>query len=414
MSSEAKSGTLRVAEARQEILDQVRPVTGIERVPVRSALGRVLAEDVVAPFDVPAHDNSAMDGYCLRAADLAPDGETRLTVVGTALAGAGFSGLIGAGQAVRIMTGAPIPVGGDTVVIQEDVGREGDAVLVPRGVRAGQNLRRAGEVRGVGRPALRAGRGGGPADLGLIASLGFAEVAVYRRPRVAFFSTGDELASIGRPLAIGEVYDSNRYTLYGALTRLGMDIIDMGVVRDDRASLETALREAAKMADVVITTGGVSVGEADYVKELVNQVGQVDFWKIAIKPGRPMAFGRIGDAWFFGLPGNPVAVLVSFYQIALDPLLKLTGLAPVPERPTVMARATVAIRKAGKRREFPRGVLFRDGTGGSDWQVRLTGSQGSGILHSVAEANCFVVLPEEAGDVAVGDWVETQPFEGLV
>ncbi len=414
MTSEAKGGTLRVAEARQTIVDQVRPVTGIERVPVRDALGRVLAQDVVAPFDVPAHDNSAMDGYCLRAADLSPTGETRLTVVGTALAGAGFSGLVDAGQAVRIMTGAPIPAGGDTVVIQEDAGREGDAVIVPPGVRAGQNLRRAGEDLAAGKPALRTGKRVGPADLGLIASLGFAEVSVYRRPRVAFFSTGDELASIGRPLAAGEVYDSNRYTLFGVLTRLGMDIIDMGVVRDDRASLEAALREASAMADVVITTGGVSVGEADYVKELVNRVGQVDFWKIAIKPGRPMAFGRIGDAWFFGLPGNPVAVLVSFYQIALDPLMKLMGLAPIPERPTVMARAVAPMRKVGRRREFPRGVLFRDAAQGGDWQVRLTGSQGSGILHSVAAANCFVVLPEEAGDVAAGDWVETQPFEGLV
>jgi molybdopterin molybdotransferase len=413
-SSEAKGGTLRVAEARQAVLDQVRPVAGVERVPVRDALGRVLAEDVVAPFDVPAHDNSAMDGYCLRAADLAPDGETRLTVVGTALAGAAFSGLIGVGQAVRIMTGAPIPVGGDTVVIQEEVRREGDVVIVPAGQRAGQNLRRAGEDLAAGKPALRAGKRVGPADLGLIASLGFAEVSVSRRPRVAFFSTGDELASIGRPLAAGEVYDSNRYTLFGVLTRLGMDIIDMGVVRDDRDSLEAALREASAMADVVITTGGVSVGEADYVKELVNRVGQVDFWKIAIKPGRPMAFGRIGDAWFFGLPGNPVAVLVSFYQIALDPLLKLMGVAPIPERPTVMARATAPIRKVGKRREFPRGVLFRDDGPAGEWRVRLTGSQGSGILHSVAQANCFVVLPETAGDVAADDWVETQPFEGLV
>jgi molybdopterin molybdotransferase len=402
--------TLKVAEARRIIVDSLAPVTGWETVPIRAALDRVLFNDLVAPFDVPAHDNSAMDGYALRAADLAAGAATRLTVVGTALAGRPFSGSVGPGQAVRIMTGAVLPRGADTVVVQEVAQAEGDQVAIPAGPQAGENVRHAGEDLARGRTALPAGRRLGPADIGLLASLGFAEVPVRRRLRVAFFSTGDEIASIGRPLAPGEVYDSNRYTLYAALVRLGVELIDMGVVRDDPAALERALREASAQADVVLTSGGVSVGEADFVRTLMARLGDVAFWKIDIKPGRPMAFGRIGNAWLFGLPGNPVAVVVTFCQIVLDGLYKLMGVDPQPLRPTFPVISLSAMGKTPGRREFPRGVLFEDS---GVLKVRLAGPQGSGVLSSVAGANCFIVLSENRGDLAVGDLVDVQPFDDI-
>ncbi len=401
---------LSVAQARDILLSAVTAVDGWETVPIRAALGRVLMRDIIAPFDVPAHDNSAMDGYAVRAEDLAGD-DTRLAIVGTAFAGGAFSGVVGPGQAVRVMTGAVLPRGADSVVVQEAARVDGEHVILPAVRKPGQNVRRAGEDLAAGRPALSAGKRIGPAELGLMASLGFAEVTVRRRPRIAFFSTGDELASIGRPLAPGEVYDSNRYTLYGALSQLGVDILDMGVVRDDPAEMERAFTEAAGQADAILTTGGVSVGEADFVKDIMARLGEVRFWKIDIKPGRPMAFGRLGDAWLFGLPGNPVAVMVNFYQIVVDALVKLQGLDPLPPRPTFRVTAAESIRKVSGRREFPRGVLFQsDGT----WQVRLSGNQGSGVLRSMVEANCFIVLPEESGSVAAGDSVEVQPFAGAL
>ena len=401
---------LSVAQARDILLASVSAVAGWETVPIRAALGRVLMHDVVAPFDVPAHDNSAMDGYAVRAEDLA-GAENRLAVVGTAFAGGAFSGLVGPGQAVRVMTGAVLPRGADSVVVQEVARVEGDQVVLPAVQKPGQNVRRAGEDLAAGKAALAAGRKVGPAELGLMASLGFAEVTVRRRPRIAFFSTGDELASIGRPLAPGEVYDSNRYTLFGALSQLGVDVLDMGVVRDDPAVMELAFAEAAEQADAILTTGGVSVGEADFVKDIMARQGEVRFWKIDIKPGRPMAFGRLGKAWLFGLPGNPVAVMVNFYQIVLDALVKLQGVDPLPPRPSFRVRAAGPIRKLGGRREFPRGVLFQ---AGGEWQVRLSGNQGSGVLRSMADANCFIVLAEDQGSVAAGDWVDVQPFQGAL
>ena len=402
---------LSVEAARQAILDGLASPPGWESVSVRAALGRVLARDVIAPCDVPAHDNSAMDGYAVRFEDLDAAAETAVTVVGTAFAGKAFSGIVGPGQAVRIMTGAVMPRGANCVVVQEATRSEGDRVFIPRGQRPGQNLRRAGEDLALGSAALSAGKRVGPAELGLIASLGIAEVVVHRRLRVAFFSTGDEIASIGQALAPGQVYDSNRYTLHGALTRLGCEVLDMGVIPDQPAALEAALREAAAGADVILTSGGVSVGEADFIKELMARLGQVAFWKIDIKPGRPMAFGRIGQAWLFGLPGNPVAVMVTFYQFVQDALLKLMGVAPLPPRPLLPARSEAAIRKQAGRREFVRGLLQPTDDG---WVVSLAGPQGSGVLRSMSDANCFIVLTETQGDVAPGDLVQVQLFEGLV
>jgi molybdopterin molybdotransferase len=402
---------LPVETARRAIRSLVTPVSANERVAVRASLGRVLGADVVSTLNVPAHDNSAMDGFAVRGADLKADGETVLREIGTAFAGRVFGGAVGPGQCVRVMTGAVMPAGTDTVVIQEVVRVDGKSVFVPPGPKTGQNRRFAGEDLAVGRVALSAGRLVRPADLGLLASLGLAEVAVRRRLRVAFFSTGDELASIGAPLKEGEVYDSNRYTLYGMLARLGVDLIDMGVVRDDPASLERAFLDASAIADAVITSGGVSVGEADFTRDLLGRLGEVLFWKIAMRPGRPMAVGRIGGAHFFGLPGNPVAVMVTFYGFVRDALLALAGRTDDYALPVLQVRSATALRKKPGRTEFQRGIVARDADG--RWSVRITGQQGSGVLRSMSEANCFIVLEHARGDVEAGDLVSVQLFEGL-
>ncbi len=403
---------LKVDKAREVIRSFLTPVATNEKVALRAALGRVLGEDLVSSLDVPAHDNSAMDGYAVRHADLKTAGETELHLAGSAFAGRQFAGKLGKRECVRIMTGAVMPQGADTVVIQEVVQVEGDKIRVPAGQKRGQNRRLAGEDLAAGKPVLKAGHAVGPADLGLIASLGLAEVTVRRRLRVAFFSTGDELASVGSVLKPGEVYDSNRYTLHGMLSRLGCDVIDMGVVRDDPAQLERALRTAAADADAIITSGGVSVGEADFIRELLGRLGEVVFWKIAMKPGRPMAFGRIGSASFFGLPGNPVAVMVTFYQFVREALLAQSGRSDGCALPLLRVPCTAAIAKNPGRTEFQRGLLARD-TGGQ-WSVCPTGAQGSGVLRSMSEANCFIVLEHERGQVRPGDPVQVQLFDGLV
>jgi molybdopterin molybdotransferase len=401
-----------VAKARELIHQFLRPLSATLRVPIRSALGRVLAEDVLSPVDVPAHRNSAMDGWAMRGADLEADGETLLTEIGSSFAGRPFSGSVGAGQCVRIMTGGVVPAGADTVIMQERAKASGKSVTFAGGQRTGQNVREAGEDLKKGSAALRRGRIVRPADLGLIASLGIGEVAVYRPLRVAFFSTGDELKSVGTRLAEGEIYDSNRYTLFGMLGRLGCDVLDMGVVRDEPALLERAFAEAAANADVVITSGGVSVGEADFVKAMLDRLGEVVFWKIAMKPGRPLAYGRIQGAHFFGLPGNPVSVMVTFYQFVRDALLVLSGANPVEPVPTFDATCTARLKKAPGRTEFQRGVLTRGADGALT--VRPTGEQGSGILKSMSEANCFIILGDATGNVEPGASVEVQLLEGLV
>ena len=396
---------LHVEKAREAMRACITPIADTERVAVRAALGRVLAQEIVPSINVPAHDNSAMDGYAVRFADI----EKPLSEIGTALAGKPFSGTVGAGQCVRIMTGAVMPAGADTVVIQEVVKREGNRISVPPGQKRAQNVRYAGEDLKIGVPVLAPGKYLRPAELGLMASLGLADVEVRRKLRVAFFSTGDELQSIGTKLKEGEVYDSNRYTLHGMLSRLGVEIEDLGVVRDDPHALEAALQRAAK-ADAIITTGGVSVGEADFIRALMAKLGEVLFWKIAMRPGRPMAFGRIGSAWLFGLPGNPVAVMVTFYQFVRDALLHLSGRNDDYAIPLLRASAAENLRKVPGRTEYQRGVLYRDG---GEWKVRITGQQGSGVLRSMAEANCFIVLEHERGQVRAGDVVSVQLFEGL-
>jgi len=403
---------LAVGKAREIVRSYVRPIAVNEKVAVRAGLGRVLGADIVSTVNVPAHDNSAMDGWAVRGEDLAASGATRLREIGTSYAGRAFAGRVGKGECVRVMTGAVMPAGADTVVIQEVVKVDGDAVVVPPGQTRGQNTRMAGEDLAIGKPVLRAGQPLRPAELGLIASLGIAEIEVRRRPRVAFFSTGDELASVGQALRAGEVYDSNRYTLYGMLARLGCEVLDLGVVRDDRESLARALREAAAAADAVVTSGGVSVGEADFTREVLAELGEVLFWKIAMRPGRPMAFGRVGPAYFFGLPGNPVAVMVTFYQFVRDALLALAGRTDAFELPLTQVPCTDALRKKPGRTEFQRGILAKDARG--QWTVRVTGAQGSGVLRSMSEANCFIVLEHDRGNVQAGDLVTVQVMDGVV
>ena len=401
-----------VAKAREFIARFLTPVAVIERVHIRSALDRVLAEDVTSPLDVPSHDNSAMDGYAVRFADLKADGEVTLKVAGSSFAGVPYQGAVKPGACVRIMTGGVVPAGMDTIVMQEHVKANGDSVTIGGGHRLNQNLRRAGEDLKAGQVALKRGVLLRPAEIGLIASLGIGEISVYRKLRVAFFSTGDELRSIGTTLGEGQIYDSNRYTIHGMLTRLNCEIVDMGVIGDDPKLLEQAFGDAARCADVVVTSGGVSVGEADFVKELLERMGEVVFWKIAMKPGRPLAYGRIGDAHFFGLPGNPVSVMVTFYQFVRDALLKLGGRDPLPPLLTFKVPCTSALKKAPGRTEFQRGILTQDAAGA--WSVRVTGEQGSGILRSMTEANCFIILPTDQGNVSVGAMVEVQVMEGVV
>ena len=398
---------LRVDKAREAIRACLAPVKDIESVPVRSSLGRVLAQEIIPAINVPGHDNSAMDGYAVRSSDL--KNEAKLRQIGTALAGKPFHGKLATGECVRIMTGGVMPEGADTVVVQEICKASGDQITIPAGQKAGQNVRAAGEDLKAGVPVLKPGQPLRAAELGLISSLGIGEVKVRRRLRVAFFSTGDELASIGTALKEGEVYDSNRYTLHGMLSRLGVEIVDMGVVRDDPRELEKAFILGSKH-DVIITTGGVSVGEADFIKQMMAKLGEVLFWKIAMRPGRPMAFGRVGDAFLFGLPGNPVAVMVTFYQFVRDALLFLSGRSDDFTIPLLKVPSSMAIRKVPGRTEYQRGILYREN---DDWKVRTTGQQGSGVLRSMSEANCFIVLEHERGKVEAGEAVSVQLMDAL-
>jgi molybdopterin molybdotransferase len=388
------------------------PLTHIESVAVRDALGRVLAMDVKAPFDVPPHRNSGRDGYAINDADLgAGDGIAALTVVGTSWAGKPFTGTVASGSTVRIMTGASMPEGTDSVVMQEHVERREGIIRFERTAPTAGNVRYPGEDFAAGVTVLRTGKLLRPADLGVLASMGLAEVRVFRKLRVAFFSTGDELRTVGEPLAPGDIYDSNRYTLHGMLRRLGVEMLDLGVIPDSRDAVRKAFHDAAQNADVVVSTGGVSVGDADYVTELLAELGTVDFWKIAMKPGRPLTFGRIKQAHFFGLPGNPVSVMVTFYQFVQPALRCLRGeTAIAPTR--VRVPLANPIKKQPGRLEFQRGILEVNAAG--TLQVGSTGAQGSHVLNSMSQANCFIVLALECAGVAAGELVEVEPFDALV
>ena len=390
----------------------VEPVREIEEVGIFEALGRVLAQDLISPISVPPHDNSAMDGYAFDSAQLRAVAALTLEVAGTALAGKAWQGKLAVGQCVKIMTGAIMPAGTDTVVPQEFVTVAGALVaFAPGALQPGDNRRLKGEDLHEGRPALPQGERLMPAACGLIASLGLKTVTVRRRLRVAYFSTGDEILSLGEAPREGAVYDSNRYTVFGLLTRLGCDVVDMGVVRDEPALLEAAFTEAARNADAIVTSGGVSIGEADYTRAMMKKLGEVEFWRIAMRPGRPMAVGRIGNSVLFGLPGNPVAVMVTFLAFVRPALLRMMG-ANGCGPPLLKARSQEAIRKKPGRTEYQRGIVSVAPDGAL--QARITGNQGSGVLRSMVQANGLIVLHHEQGSVAAGDDVDVMVFEGVV
>jgi molybdopterin molybdotransferase len=392
-------------------MDTASPISGREKLAIRASLNRVLARDVPSTINVPPYDNSAMDGYAVSSTDLPQKDEARLELVGESFAGNPFTGTLSSGQAIRIMTGAMIPAGADTVIMQEQVKRDGDSILIGSGHNKNDNVRFIGEDMQIGQTILKRGKQITPAELGLLASLGIPEIEVMRKLRVAFFSTGDELRSVGEPLEQGQIYDSNRYTLYGMLKRMHVDIIDMGVIADRREDVREAFKTAAEIADAVITSGGVSVGEADYVKETLEQLGQVTFWRVAMKPGKPLAIGNIDNAVFFGVPGNPVSAMATFYQFVQPALKKMMGMQH-PFKTLLKVPCMTALNKEPGRLEYQRGILDYNQDG--ELFVQTTGIQGSHILTSMSQANCFIILPAENAGVAAGDRVEVQPFTDFV
>ena len=398
-------GMISVADAQAHILAQVTRVAPPEVVALGACLGRVLAEDVLADFDVPPTANSAVDGYAVRSEDIPSDGSRELTVVAELAAGAVWDGVLGPGEALRIMTGAPMPAGGGTAYPQEIVERSGRSVRIRPGP-AGVNVRHRGEDVQAGSVVLAAGTALRPQELGVAASLGLPQLLVHQRPRVAILSTGDEVAEPGDSRKPGQIFDSNRFSLHGLVHAAGGQTTDHGIVPDLYDVLHARLRTAAATADVVLTSGGVSVGDHDLVKAVLQDAGGIDFWQVAMQPGRPLAVGRIGSAHFFGLPGNPVASMLTFHLFVRPALWKLAGRRELfPPRFHAVAMEPMS-KKAG-RREFKRGILSYQG---ERWEVRITGPQGSGILTSMTLANCFVVIEEERGDVAAGDRVSVEPF----
>ena len=393
----------------------------MERLPLKQCLGRILANDILSPINVPATDNSAMDGFAFNSKDLKIDREQiHLRVVGTVYAGQTSVPPTQASECIKIMTGAMMPPDCDTVIPQEftQLSDEGLITFAKHTVRAGENRRLRGEDLQADKPAIQQGRILKASDIGLAASLGIAELGVYQRIKVAILSSGDELCDMSEPLVPGKIYDSNRFSLHACLSQLGFEIMDCGIVRDTPEDLRHAFTLASQKADVIISSGGVSVGEADFTKQIMDELGEVGFWKIAMRPGRPMAFGSLkpispktSPTVFFGLPGNPVAVMVTFYQFVRNALLQLNG-ALKPEIPLVLVQSAEAIRKKSGRTEFQRGVLFRDSEG--KLFVKSTGSQGAGILRSMSEANCFMILHHDQGNIAPGDWVDVEIFDGLL
>ncbi|HHJ38427.1 MAG: molybdopterin molybdenumtransferase [Methylothermaceae bacteria B42] len=406
-------GLLSLDKAVSSVLDQIIPISETEYLSIQDALHRVLALSPISNINVPSHTNSAVDGYAIHHQDIPPENKTKiLTIAGEALAGKPYIGKLQPGQAIRIMTGASLPEGSGAVLMQEQVKvLNNDQILIDGKHRSGENIRLAGEDIQKGEAIIPAGKLLLPADLGLIASVGQSEVCVTRKIRVGIISTGNEILPQGAFLEPGKIYDSNRFSLIGALGHLPVQIHDYGIIPDDPEQLKQTFLEAAQRCDAVISSGGVSVGEADYAKLVLAELGDINFWKVAIKPGRPMAFGKIGDSVFFGLPGNPVAVMVTFYVFVLPALHKLAGITEQFHLPTFPARTIEKLRKKPGRTEFQRGIMNRTENG--QWQVKCTGKQGSGILKSMSQANCFIVLEHDRGNVEAGEWVEILPFACL-
>lgn len=411
MNTEHDPHSLSFEDALKRIVDAVKPVTAQRCVSLREALDGITAQDVRAPMNVPPFINSAMDGYAINSADLPASGESRLHVLGKSFAGKPFDGKVKSGECVRIMTGAVVPEGADTIIMQEHAQADGEHIVISGGHKPGQHVRHPGDDFSTGDTIIKAGERLTPAKLGLLASVGVTELQILRKPVVAFFSTGDELKGVGQTLRPGDIYDSNRYILFGMLKKLGVDYLDMGVIADVKSDIEHALHQAASCADVIITSGGASVGEADFIKQILDEIGEVNFWKIAMKPGKPLAFGKIGDKLFFGLPGNPVSAMATFY-LFVQPALRLLEGETASQAIQLKARCRSLLKKQPGRKDFQRGILQINAEG--ELLVDSTGTQGSHMLSSMARANCFIVLPREAGNIEAGSEVDVLLFNGLI
>ncbi len=400
-------------QAIEQIFNTISPIAENEIIPIRGSINRILGENIESKINVPSARNSAMDGYAINKKDIPKEKTKTLKIIGKSLAGSPFTKPIHNGECVRIMTGAVMPVEADTVVIQENVSISdtNTEIIIDNNIKPEANVRQAGEDILAGDIVLKKGKNLTPADIGLLASLGLSQIPVTRKLKVAFFSTGNELRSIGENLAVGEIYDSNRYTLYAMLSRLNVEIIDLGVIKDDVELLKQAFYKATEQADLLITSGGVSVGEADYVKDILIDQGNMNFWKVAIKPGRPLTYGKLGDTLFFGLPGNPVSVMVTFYQFVQPAIKKLSGDSSDLPMAIKIPSATRLKKKPG-RVEFQRGIIKKDND--NNVVVEKTGPQGSGILRSMSDANCFIILPLNSETIEPGDLVEVQLFNGVI
>ncbi len=399
-------GLLPFEQALTNMLTQVSPITETLTLPIEQALHYVLAQDIASPLNVPPHDNSAMDGYAFKVNCLTEN--KTLTLVGRSMAGAPFQGQCKAGECIRIMTGAKMPDCCDSVEMQENVNVDGEKITFLQEKNFGSHVRKAGEDIKVNQQVLQQGHRITAVDIGVLASLGVAEVTVYRKLKVALIATGDELKLPGQTLRVGDIYESNSFVLSAMLKKLHVDVIDFGIIEDDFEAIKAAFVSADKQADAVISSGGVSVGDADYTKTVLDDLGEIGFWKIAMKPGKPFAFGKLANSVFFGLPGNPVSALVTFHQLALVALTKMQNAEPL-KRTHLTVKCTSELRKSPGRMDFQRGILSINAQGEN--VVASTGSQGSGILSSLAQANCFIVLPSEQGKVPAGEMVTVQLFD---
>lgn len=404
---------LSAEQAILQMLGEVAPLTQSVSVPLSDALDRVLAQPVVSSLNVPGYDNAAMDGYALRAVEVSPN--QPLTVAGIALAGHAFTDKVPAGSCVRITTGAVMPAGLDTVVMQEqvelkqtDLQQQIVCQLVPS---PGEHVRRGGEDIAKGAVVFAAGHKLRPADIGLLASLGIANVKVVRQLKVAIFSSGDELVPPGQSLPAGHIYDSNRYVIAAMLQRLGVEVIDLGLLPDDPKAIEQAFAQAMTQADVLITSAGVSVGDADYTRQILHKLGQINFWQVAIKPGKPFAFGKLDNCWFFGLPGNPVAAVVTLEQLVQPVLRKLSGETVTANVKLLSAECEVPLKKQPGRMDFQRGRYWQ---GEHGLKVKTLGAQSSGMLSSIANANCYIVLERDSASLPAGEIVSILPFSNLL
>lgn len=402
-------GLMPIEEAKQIIWQTIKPIDTVENCRLESTLDRVLAEDVISPINVPSFDNSAMDGYAIRHQDLSTS--SIFTLLGKSFAGNPFTGELGQNECVRIMTGAQIPNGADAVVMQENTLAEKDLITVTNTVKPGEAIRLVGGDIAKHSTVLERGKRITAIDIGLLASLGIESVSVYRKPKVALFSTGDELLQPGDSVQQGKIYDSNRPMLRAMLARLNVDVIDLGVIEDDPDKIRAAFTYADEHADCVITSGGVSVGEADYTREILEQFGTIDFWKLAIKPGKPLAFGRLHNSVFFGLPGNPVSAAVTFDKITAPSISLLAGCKP-DKTISVKAIAKNGFRKKPGRTDFQRALCYRDEKG--QLIVDSGGSQSSGVLSCFTTSNCYAVLEKERGMVKPGEAVDVQWFDSVL